>query len=62
MSDLRTKLAERVMELEKKIESLGAEINSQSEAVQNKKHELEKANKELTILLKTAEELKKEGL
>ena len=62
MSDLRTKLAERVIELEKKIESLGAEINSQSEAVQNKKQELEKANKELTILLKTAEELKKEGL
>ena len=62
MSDLKNKLTERVTELEKKIEILGAEINIESEAVQNKKLELEKANKELSILLKTAGELEKEGL
>ena len=62
MSDLRTKLAERVAELEQKIQTLGAEINSESEALQNKKLEVEKANKELAILLKTAQDLKKEGI
>ena len=62
MSDLRTKLVERVTELEIKIQTLGAEVNSESEALQSKKIEIEKANKELAILLKTAEELKKQGL
>ena len=62
MSELRTKLAERVAELEGKIQTLGAEVNSDSESLQNKKAEIEKANKELAILLKTAQDLDNEGL
>ncbi len=62
MSNLRTKLAERITELEQKIENLGAEVNTESETLQNKKLEIEKSNKELAILLKVSEELSKEGM
>ena len=62
MSDLKSKIGERIAELESKIETLGAEVNSDSSALQSKKMEIEKANKELAILLKASQDLNKEGL
>ena len=57
MLDVKSSIVSRIGELEKKIQELGQEANSLSKQAADKKAEIEKFNKELSILLKTKNEL-----
>lgn len=57
MSSLKNQIVIRIGEIEKEIESLGAEVNSLSDQAASKKEEVNKLSKELEILLKTKKDL-----